>query len=239
MVELGNAGQVRQRQPMSISELLPYTPGSVLPTLSFDVIKNLSEEQLLAGLSGHAEISGDVMVYPAVAKAGVTRAATMKPGAPMLERVHAVHGAFVFFSGGEPECGVAINIATMMKIGIEARRMSLTRLWRMSFRPRSLRRTSSALLRSGGKWNNDPAVQVFKVMVEDANDWKNIEKVDEGRQARGGARTVGGKPDTEAKRSGGAQDDKSGSSGACLSCHKPAGHYARDCRKAPPRKCGG
>lgn len=60
-------------------------------------------------------------------------------------------------------------------------------------------------------------------MVKEAVDWKKIENADEGRKACGGARTVGGKPDTAARpgvpemkkgqRFGGGQGGKSGSPG--------------------------
>ncbi|CAN0126549.1 unnamed protein product, partial [Ectocarpus sp. 6 AP-2014] len=59
--------------------------------------KNLTEAELLEGLSLIAEISGEALVEPAEAKAGVTRAATMKLGASVLERVYAVHSALEYY----------------------------------------------------------------------------------------------------------------------------------------------
>ncbi|CBN75876.1 hypothetical protein Esi_0186_0026 [Ectocarpus siliculosus] len=59
--------------------------------------KNLTEAELLEGLSLNAEISGEALVEPAEAKAGVIRAATMKPGASVLERVYAVHSALEYY----------------------------------------------------------------------------------------------------------------------------------------------
>ncbi|CAM9120974.1 unnamed protein product, partial [Ectocarpus sp. 8 AP-2014] len=64
--------------------------------------KNPTEAELLEGLSPNAEISGEALVEPAEAKAGVTRAATMKPAAAVLERVYAVHSALEYYLAENP-----------------------------------------------------------------------------------------------------------------------------------------
>ncbi|CAN0169576.1 unnamed protein product, partial [Ectocarpus sp. 4 AP-2014] len=64
--------------------------------------KNLTEAELLEGLSLNAEISGEALVEPAEAKAGVTRAVTMKPGASVLEQVYAVHSALEYYLAENP-----------------------------------------------------------------------------------------------------------------------------------------
>ncbi|CAM9727625.1 unnamed protein product, partial [Ectocarpus sp. 12 AP-2014] len=64
--------------------------------------KNLTEAELREGLSLNAEISGEALVEPAEAKAGVTRAATVKRGASVLERVCAVHSALEYYLEENP-----------------------------------------------------------------------------------------------------------------------------------------
>lgn len=105
MVERGNEGRVLQRQSTLISELLLMYVCICYTFLYFERGKTLSEEQLFEGLSRNAEIlfSGDAMIEAAVAKAGVTRAASMKPGSTVLERVYAVQSALEYLLEGNPK----------------------------------------------------------------------------------------------------------------------------------------
>ncbi|CAN0494779.1 unnamed protein product, partial [Ectocarpus sp. 12 AP-2014] len=64
--------------------------------------KNLTEAELLQGLSLNGQISGEAVVEPAEAKAGVTRAATMKPGASGLQRVYTVRSALEYYLAENP-----------------------------------------------------------------------------------------------------------------------------------------
>lgn len=61
-----------QRQTTSISDFLLLHIRKCSFFLYFEGVKNLSEEQLLDGLSYNADISGVAMVELAVVKAGVT-----------------------------------------------------------------------------------------------------------------------------------------------------------------------
>ncbi|CAB1118666.1 unnamed protein product [Ectocarpus sp. CCAP 1310/34] len=169
----GNEGRVVQRKPTSISELLLVHIRKCLSSLYFEGKKILTEAELREGLSLNAETSGEALVEPAEAKAGVTRAASMKPSASVLERVYAVHSALECYLAENP------NVAWLHRNAddewLEESEHVVSKALVKGISPPEFKANVESSLGLQGNCKTEPE-RVIAVMVKEATDWKKTEK---------------------------------------------------------------